>query len=436
MMAGSTPMLPDFPKELDKGKAIQAQYIRRHFSEELQKAPELKAKGYKYAYLFVMGNPIELLRPFDVFIGVYPEITSLNISYKGEAIPVLDAAEGLVGFPTDVCGYVKMGVASTYMANKIKVTVPVIGHMPEPDLMVLHYTGCQVYIHWWELYQYMFNTPVLVYDIPHLRHLEDTAKPHKEDIEYVAEQLKDSVPFLEKISGVPFDENKFKETVKITAETWDYWRQTIEMEKLVPAPYDAYFEAIYYMSMITIYRGTKDALDYYKYLLDELKARYKFINEHPEYSERFRLIFEGVPPYHNYKSFWNLFKRWGARMVYATYPKVPGMELFRFDPSRPWESEAEYMILPYCNINYKDRAEILAKYVDEYKADGVVIHSIKSCKSFSSNHGDFKEYLSKELDVPVLLIESDHVDPRYYSEAQIKNRIDAYFEALSLRAKR
>ena len=47
--------------------------------------------------------------------------------------------------------------------------------------------------------------------------------------------------------------------------------------------------------------------------------------------------------------------------------------------------------------------------------------------------GDIREYFTKELDVPTLLIESDHVDPRYYSEAQLRNRVDAFFESLSLR---
>jgi benzoyl-CoA reductase/2-hydroxyglutaryl-CoA dehydratase subunit BcrC/BadD/HgdB len=41
-----------------------------------------------------------------------------------------------------------------------------------------------------------------------------------------------------------------------------------------------------------------------------------------------------------------------------------------------------------------------------------------------------REYFTKELDVPTLLIESDLEDPRYFSEAQLKNRIDAFFESL------
>jgi benzoyl-CoA reductase/2-hydroxyglutaryl-CoA dehydratase subunit BcrC/BadD/HgdB len=41
-----------------------------------------------------------------------------------------------------------------------------------------------------------------------------------------------------------------------------------------------------------------------------------------------------------------------------------------------------------------------------------------------------REYFTKELNVPTLLIESDIEDPRYFSEAQLKNRIDAFFESL------
>jgi len=35
--------------------------------------------------------------------------------------------------------------------------------------------------------------------------------------------------------------------------------------------------------------------------------------------------------------------------------------------------------------------------------------------------------------VPTLLIESDLEDPRYFSEAQMRNRIDAFFESLKHR---
>ena len=41
-----------------------------------------------------------------------------------------------------------------------------------------------------------------------------------------------------------------------------------------------------------------------------------------------------------------------------------------------------------------------------------------------------RDYFTKQLGIPTLYIESDLEDPRYFSEAQIKNRIDAFFESL------
>jgi benzoyl-CoA reductase/2-hydroxyglutaryl-CoA dehydratase subunit BcrC/BadD/HgdB len=41
-----------------------------------------------------------------------------------------------------------------------------------------------------------------------------------------------------------------------------------------------------------------------------------------------------------------------------------------------------------------------------------------------------REYFTKELGIPTLLVESDIEDPRYFSEAQMKNRVDAFFESL------
>jgi benzoyl-CoA reductase subunit B len=71
--------------------------------------------------------------------------------------------------------------------------------------------------------------------------------------------------------------------------------------------------------------------------------------------------------------------------------------------------------------------------VRDWRADGIVYHSVKSCRTVSTGMADSREYLTRVYDVPALFLESDLVDPRAWSEAQIKNRVDAYFEALATR---
>jgi benzoyl-CoA reductase subunit B len=82
------------------------------------------------------------------------------------------------------------------------------------------------------------------------------------------------------------------------------------------------------------------------------------------------------------------------------------------------------------NRNYLQRYDQIRRYVREWSADGVIIHFVKSCRLFSAGQGDMRDYLTNVLGVPTLYIESDLEDPRYFAEAQIRNRVDAFFEAL------
>lgn len=410
-------------KEFDQARRYQARLVKDYYVRMY----EAIKNGAKVAYAYVMANPIELLMVFDI-VPVYPEVTSLQISYKGGAPELIGAAEEF-GYSTDCCGYVKMGIGALLRGGNT-----VIGKVPKPDILFLGYSGCQIYIHWWEQLKYIYNIPLITVDVPYYRDFNGHVYNH--DIKYVTRQLEDVViPKLEEVSGKRFDEERLKEIIYYSREAWRYWREAIHMGKLVPSPVDAYFEAIYYMSVITLLRGTPEAVEFYKFLVDELRRRYE-AGVGPTEREDFRIVFEGVPNYPFFRRFWGLFKRWNARAVASTYPKVAGLVdvgAFRLDPEKPIESLAEYMIHAYCNWNMIYRLKLLERYVREYKADGVVIHSIKSCRSFSMGHGDIREYFVKERDIPALLIDSDHVDPRYFSEAQLRNRIDAFFEELSIR---
>jgi benzoyl-CoA reductase subunit B len=119
--------------------------------------------------------------------------------------------------------------------------------------------------------------------------------------------------------------------------------------------------------------------------------------------------------------------------VASTYSTVGGIWEFGFrhDPRRPLESIAEQMLREnLTNRSIVARYAQIKRYVEEWEADALVIHSIKSCRLFSAGQGDMRDYFTQKLGVPTLMVESDLEDPRYYAEAQIKNRIDAFFESL------
>ena len=87
----------------------------------------------------------------------------------------------------------------------------------------------------------------------------------------------------------------------------------------------------------------------------------------------------------------------------------------------------------YTNMNLPQRVDLIEKYIKEYKADGFLINSIKSCNSFSAGQLMIMREIEQRTGVPVGFIESDLVDPRYFSYANIKNRLESYFQMLEQR---
>jgi benzoyl-CoA reductase subunit B len=86
------------------------------------------------------------------------------------------------------------------------------------------------------------------------------------------------------------------------------------------------------------------------------------------------------------------------------------------------------------NMFFADRAvDLLA---DDYGLDGIVCHAVKSCRTVSTGLADARQALAARRDLPGLLLESDMMDRRVVSEAQMKNRIDAFFEGLRARSAR
>lgn len=374
------------------------------------------------AYLMISGNCVEILRCFDI-LPVFPEINALQLAIRKQSLPYIIKSEE-IGYASDNCAYVKADVGFTMCGG-----VGENGNIPVPDFIVCNFVGCNVYIKWFEHCASMFNVPMIMLDIPFVRE----EGPSPEDVKYVMTQLKELIAHCEKVTGKKFDIDKLREVLTYSARAERGWSRCKELCKTRPAPYDAYFDSINMMGPINALRGTKEAADFFDQVVEQFEGMVKDGIGVLE-DERFRIVVEGPPPYPYYRNFRNLFEAWGAVAVQSTYSTVGGTWEFGFthDPERPLESIAEQMIVHnLCNRSMLERYSQIRSYVEDYEADALVIHSIKSCRLFSAGQGDMREYFIKDRGVPTLMVESDLEDPRYYAEAQMKNRIDAFFEALS-----
>jgi benzoyl-CoA reductase subunit B len=419
------------PKEAVKEKSmvIQKDMLAKLFTE-LSTAKEM---GKKVVYTFVPGNVTELILSFDM-LPVYPEINALQSGMRKKSAAYIRDAEK-IGFSEDVCTYVKCDIGMMLNGN----IGPTGEKLPEPDLLLLSYTGCYTFMKWFENLERLYpGVPVAMLHTPY----QEDGKITQDQVDYMVKQMvTEVIPKMEMVSGKKYDPQRLSKMMENSVKAEDLLVKVLESAKNVPSPIDAYFAGVYYIGPIfTAFRGTQESVDYYTELWNEVQERMRLglgpITPEGELKEeKFRLVVEGPPNWTNFREFWKIFYDMGAVIVASSYTKVGGVyDLgFRHDPEHPLESLARYCMGCYTNMNLPQRVNLLADYVTEYKADGFLINSIKSCNSFSAGQLMIMREIEQRLGVPVGFIESDLVDPRYFSYANIKNRLESYFQMLEQR---
>ena len=386
-----------------------------------------KESGEKVVSTFVPGNLNELIMCFDM-VNNLPETNAIqNGMRKVSGGMIMDAEKA--GHSEDVCTYVKADIGMMGRGNIAPNGKP----MPAPDMLLLSYTGCFTFMKWFELLRHEYKCPTVMLQIPY----QGDGKITKNMRDFVVKQLKEEViPMFEKVSGVKFDIDRLREYLKNSAKAEDNLVWVLESAKNRPSPIDAYFGGVYYIGpMFTAFRGTADAVEYYDLVRKEIEQRIRegkgpITPEGDMKEEKYRLVVEGPPNWTSFREFWKLFYDEGAVVVASSYTKVGGLydQGFRHDPNDPLGTLADYCLGCYTNNNLPQRVELLEKYMNEYQADGLLINSIKSCNSFSAGQLLMMREIEKRTGKPAAFIETDLVDPRYFSHANVKNRLESYFQ--------
>ncbi len=385
------------------------------------------------AYVFVMGSLGELLRSFDLPL-VFPEINSLQTAVRHQAHEYLNEAEDL-GYSPDICGYVKADVATQRRGGRLPM-----GRIPKPAIAVLT-NACNTYIKWAEIWERMYGMPSYVLDIPGTRAAGTQTWPGDEGFErdrgYVAAQLRELITLLEQVTKQRFDIDRLRQNMANANRMSRGWKRVLELNRSQPSLFNALSDGTIYLGVCNGFRGDERGARYFEDLVEEMEYK-RAHNIGTLVDEQFRLVFVGVPCYPIFRRFTEMFSEHGGTFVHSTYLWFAsgGSNLgFEYDLANPIDSLAEGLL-----VGTRDamdsmffQTQALATMVDEFAVDGVVFHPIKSCRTVSTGLADQRRALMAVRDIPSLFIESDMMDRRVVSEAQLKNRIDAFFEGLQSR---
>ncbi len=403
------------------------------FRQWFQHLTESPARGEKAAYVFVMGSMAEILRVFD-FNTVFPEINSLQTAVRRVAHEYLNVAEDY-GYSPDICGYVKAD-----LAMQLRNGEHPMGRIPKPNLAV-YTNACNTYIKWAEIWERLYHIPIFTLDVPGTRQAGgQTWSGHvdfENDKRYVAAQIKELIALCEEVSGKKFDIDRLREVMGYANQMSRAWKRVLELNQSQPAPFNALTDGTVYLGMSNGFRGTQAGAEYFERVVEEME--YKAANGLGTVrDEKYRLIFVGVPCYPIFRRFNEMFTEHGGAFISSTYLWFAsgGTNLgHEYDLSRPLDSLAEGVLISvrHAMDSMFFQHQTLIDMIEPYHIDGVVYHPIKSCRTTSTGLADNRRVLLETCDVGSLFIESDMMDKRVVSEAQLKNRIDAFFEGLATR---
>jgi benzoyl-CoA reductase subunit B len=405
----------------------------RSWFEELNQAAERKEKA---AYVFVMGSMVEVLRAFDMHV-TFPEITSLQLAIRHVAHEYLQEAEDY-GYSPDICGYVKADVALQLRGGK-----HVMGRIPKPSLSV-YTNACNTYIKWAEIWERLHGAPIFTMDIPGHRQIGVHTQPGESSFErdraFVETQIRELITLCEEVTKKKFDIDQLRQTMEYANQMSASWARVLELNRNTPSVYNALTDGTVYLGVANAFRGTEIGARYFRDLVEEME--YKV--EHglgTLTDEQHRLSFVGVPCYPIFRRFNEVFSQWGGTFVSSTYLWFASGGTnrgYQYDLSDPIRSLAEGTLLSVRDAmdSMFDQTTMVKNAIDEFHLDGVVFHPIKSCRTVSTGLADSRRQLMEDTQIPSLFIESDMMDRRVVSEAQLKNRIDAFFEGLNSRKQR
>jgi len=267
-----------------------------------------------------------------------------------------------------------------------------------------------------------YKVPAIRADLPQVA-MEDIRQHH---IDYGVAQMKRVIAFLEDLTGNRLDMDRLSQAVAYTDEACRIWDEIMDTRKAVPAPFSA--AEIGIMFVMVTRHGTPIAVDFLRDVLEEVQGKVAR-GEGVIANERLRLFWDNIPLWYNMKLF-NYFEAWDAVVVAETYSAAWTM---RMDPERPLESIAYKTLVSYplvsC-VSLNKRLELIEKAVRDYKVDGAILHSNRSCKPISMGQMDIQRMLAEKLSVPSVMFDGDHMDGERFTMSQFQSRIDAFMELL------
>lgn len=354
--------------------------------------------------------PVEIFQAMDL-VPMHLEFTSSLMSLFGIDCSDLLAEAAGMGLPTEICS------AHRIIGGALKK-----GALPKANAVVCSNLVCDNAIKSGELTMEFNHCPGFVFDYPFNK--SEAAE------KFIVSELKDVIAFLENSSGHKMDWNKLSESIDHTNRQIGLMRRINQLCKSVPSPLQPQ-DFIKFLVVDYMGAGKSETTLYLQKLSEDLAAKVAggkgFANP-----ERLRLMTTMLSPWYLQGAIDDILGEHGAAMVCNPNLSDWREEIY-LDPQKPLESIAKKLAAssPMRMFGALDKRAIdpFISCVKEYQIDGVINFNHLGCRQMGPTFKIYKDVLD-QLDVPILNIDCDLVDPTITSADEVRQKMEQFFELL------
>ncbi|ORJ59246.1 2-hydroxyacyl-CoA dehydratase subunit D [Geothermobacter hydrogeniphilus] len=380
------------------------------------------ASDRKVAWCTSVG-PAELLRAMG-FAVHFPENHAAMLGATRMATELIPEAN-TIGYSPDICSYLTADIGAHLKGiSPLARAYPGIEAPPRPDVLVYNTNQCRDVQDWFSWYAREFDVPCIGITSP--KNFTDVSEILVDD---VTRQIEALIPTLEEVSGQSLDMARLRETVALSRECTELWRQVLETAMAVPAPL-TFFDGTIHMGPAVVLRGTRQAVDYYRQLLAELQQRIADGSGAVD-DEQYRIYWEGMPVWGRLRQHSELFARLNVSVLVSTY--CSSWIFPDFDPEEPIRSMARAYLGLFIVRSDAYKEQYIKQMLEKFRIDGIIYHDAKTCPCNSNSRYGMPQRLERETGIPSLVISGDLNDLRCVSDEQTVTNVEAFIEQLEER---
>ncbi|WP_432409027.1 2-hydroxyacyl-CoA dehydratase subunit D [Wukongibacter sp. M2B1] len=241
---------------------------------------------------------------------------------------------------------------------------------------------------------------------------------------YVLEQYKNLVKWLEDYTGVKLSRERLRRALELSNIAREYWLKVFEMRKGEPLFYGHL--ALRNLFGATFLFGSELGVEVAKLYYQQLCNMKSDRLSNSRKSRQKRILWIHFAPLYANELMEYLEEHLNCRIVFDITGYIYWPE---YDLEKPMESLVNRTLSHFYMGEALERKKLYSSLMEEFKIDGVIHFMHNGCRSIPGWSWQVRQ-IANEHNIPYMELSGDCVDPRGFSEEQMRLRLEAFSEAL------